>query len=211
MRRATEHRKKYSQRTDISIHALLAESDGTTLPTDATTALFLSTLSLRRATTKFLRQQLTEKISIHALLAESDEPSEILWYGKCQISIHALLAESDFAHCSNIRLAQRISIHALLAESDSVPLMLRVRYTISIHALLAESDCSFRCVPPPSDTFLSTLSLRRATGATPLLTAMAEYFYPRSPCGERLFETVQIAILDTFLSTLSLRRATSGP
>ena len=34
------------------------------------------------------------------------------------------------------------------------------------------------------------------------------YFYPRSPCGERLFDAVQIVIVIVFLSTLSLRRAT---
>ena len=34
--------------------------------------------------------------------------------------------------------------------------------------------------------FLSTLSLRRATVAPLLATGRPRYFYPRSPCGERL-------------------------
>ena len=34
--------------------------------------------------------------------------------------------------------------------------------------------------------FLSTLSLRRATGPGPARLASGAYFYPRSPCGERL-------------------------
>ena len=34
--------------------------------------------------------------------------------------------------------------------------------------------------------FLSTLSLRRATVAPVLAVGRAGYFYPRSPCGERL-------------------------
>ena len=33
-------------------------------------------------------------------------------------------------------------------------------------------------------------------------------FYPRSPCGERLFNPLKAFIILTFLSTLSLRRAT---
>ena len=33
--------------------------------------------------------------------------------------------------------------------------------------------------------FLSTLSLRRATAIYPCVTPPKEYFYPRSPCGER--------------------------
>ena len=79
--------------------------------------------------------------------------------------------------------------------------------------------------------FLSTLSLRRATTVmeNPLMSSL--YFYPRSPCGERLFSFVLASLFCVisihallaesdpmcflakiktlrFLSTLSLRRAT---
>ena len=57
----------------ISIHALLAESDCTTTITICTASKFLSTLSLRRATRRASRQQPEGDISIHALLAESDK------------------------------------------------------------------------------------------------------------------------------------------
>ena len=101
----------------ISIHALLAESDSRVkfakhLQTDfyprspcgerqtpnifrhCTTYLFLSTLSLRRATYDTYAKVLRVNISIHALLAESDLnlPSSPI---DKNISIHALLAESD--------------------------------------------------------------------------------------------------------------------
>ena len=56
----------------ISIHALLAESDVPIPPNLRTTALFLSTLSLRRATSSAQALSVTGSISIHALLAESD-------------------------------------------------------------------------------------------------------------------------------------------
>ena len=79
----------------ISIHALLAESDLTIMLYDASALIFLSTLSLRRATVasllavgrtgyfyprspcgerRWLRcwQLAARDISIHALLAESD-------------------------------------------------------------------------------------------------------------------------------------------
>ena len=39
---------------------------------------------------------------------------------------------------------------------------------------------------------------------------MMTYFYPRSPCGERLDVIERCIDLWTFLSTLSLRRATGG-
>ena len=56
---------------------------------------------------------------------------------------------------------------------------------ISIHALLAESD--------------SEVSER---------VPLAEYFYPRSPCGERQHAYQLVLWVLRFLSTLSLRRAT---
>ena len=57
---------------DISIHALLAESD---LPPH--------------------QQKRSNRISIHALLAESDLSNTVLFESPICISIHALLAESD--------------------------------------------------------------------------------------------------------------------
>ena len=79
----------------ISIHALLAESDGFDSGTFVPAEKFLSTLSLRRATRA--------------------GPPRV---GPAAISIHALLAESDSAHRFDGREPSGISIHALLAESD---------------------------------------------------------------------------------------------
>ena len=78
----------------ISIHALLAESDEILLPCLAINRTFLSTLSLRRATSERVPLAESTAISIHALLAESD--LRVLDGSKSSIiSIHALLAESD--------------------------------------------------------------------------------------------------------------------
>ena len=124
----------------ISIHALLAESDLLTWKRGNVLKPFLSTLSLRRATTGADQVIKQIGISIHALLAESDERMNQFSPKPKDISIHALLAESDECWTALNHLS-RISIHALLAESDHV--------------------CQF-------------------TSAGRL------YFYPRSPCGERL-------------------------
>ena len=56
----------------ISIHALLAESDATKPSDYLDPSEFLSTLSLRRATKRAVRGTMRAIISIHALLAESD-------------------------------------------------------------------------------------------------------------------------------------------
>ena len=58
-------------------------------------SLFLSTLSLRRATDQFDVAMSGVDISIHALLAESDCSSDSFNVYFSIISIHALLAESD--------------------------------------------------------------------------------------------------------------------
>ena len=78
----------------ISIHALLAESDDYRTINKLCALLFLSTLSLRRATLGGHAPLLLYPISIHALLAESDCPFSAVLQPGC-ISIHALLAESD--------------------------------------------------------------------------------------------------------------------
>ena len=78
------------------------------------------------------------------------------------ISIHALLAESDRDMVASTGSTQ-ISIHALLAESDPRLPVAALSQNISIHALLAESDAEFINDVLADVTFLSTLSLRRAT------------------------------------------------
>ena len=106
-----------------------------------------------------------------------------------------------------------------------------LRTLISIHALLAESDSYFSVFNLLDLPFLSTLSLRRATvvrvcefvwGVSISIHALLaesdlmliyiiiaeDYFYPRSPCGERPLETLAGLSYFLFLSTLSLRRAT---
>ena len=63
---------------------------------------------------------------------------------------------------------------------------MNIDVTISIHALLAESDAKGRAKVTEWEKFLSTLSLRRATAIDATFLYVPMYFYPRSPCGERL-------------------------
>ena len=93
-------------------------------------------------------------------------------------------------------------------ERQALGLLGWLRVLISIHALLAESDNGSRRRTYRPNAFLSTLSLRRATIVMVGLLMSSLYFYPRSPCGERLLGSVVAGRLTSFLSTLSLRRAT---
>ena len=124
----------------ISIHALLAESDSRLRFCWARLLAFLSTLSLRRATSDGFHRGAKVVISIHALLAESDHTFVRPPSNSC-----------DFYPRSPCGERQAMAA----ADVDSL--------CISIHALLAESDSSSRNSGRPCRTFLSTLSLRRAT------------------------------------------------
>ena len=134
-----------------------------------------------------LRQALSA-ISIHALLAESDGGPIVQFNVSTNyISIHALLAESDGP--GSARLASRFNFYprSPCGERQSAarltPTASRNFYPrspcgerqanavdqilpghISIHALLAESDNSSVNTADQEARFLSTLSLRRATG-----------------------------------------------
>ena len=88
-------RRALEQAAQISIHALLAESDPIISSATSCRWLFLSTLSLRRATGSNPVSKIKAGISIHALLAESDTPAGKVRPWASHISIHALLAESD--------------------------------------------------------------------------------------------------------------------
>ena len=135
-------------------------------------------------------QLLIQNISIHALLAESDQLLLDRGLTRDDISIHALLAESDTTFSGTVH-RKEISIHALLAESDLCRCCVRScswhyfyprspcgerrgtyvsaspANVISIHALLAESDGQYPVTAMMCKIFLSTLSLRRATGRGP--------------------------------------------
>ena len=65
-------RVRHRSGQNISIHALLAESDSVRCAGRAVLGVFLSTLSLRRATNDAINGCNPDFISIHALLAESD-------------------------------------------------------------------------------------------------------------------------------------------
>ena len=130
------------QCSSISIHALLAESDCFFCVKLLLQLIFLSTLSLRRATYWPCVHVVGRSISIHALLAESDTRAE-----------HHASTQQEFLSTLSLR---RATLRVLDGSKSSI---------ISIHALLAESDLFFQNQFFIHNLFLSTLSLRRATRA----------------------------------------------
>ena len=148
--------------------------------------LFLSTLSLRRATTLANKAPFEKFISIHALLAESD-PSAHSIASFSLVFLSTLSLRRATVGGDSVHQPKIISIHALLAESDGG---INGNIAAADHHFYPRSPCGERQAQESKVAealiFLSTLSLRRATAGCAL------------PVDRPL----------VFLSTLSLRRAT---
>ena len=172
--------------------------------------LFLSTLSLRRATYDTYAKVLRVNFSIHALLAESDashtnSPSKIINFLSTLSLRRATTAPRTGLTCGGGFFYPRSPCGERPWQRGS-----RITYVeFSIHALLAESDISCKTAETAKTSFLSTLSLRRATANNQTAQQEQHVFYPRSPCGERLLMGGLSCERRSFLSTLSLRRATA--
>ena len=151
---------------------------------------FLSTLSLRRATDAAQAMLVHDPISIHALLAESDLlPKAEQMHRTVFLSTlslrRATLISTKKGQVLSLFLSTLSLRRATLDERAHNQLA-----PISIHALLAESDVSIELNACCRRGFLSTLSLRRATGPHQQHKRHLQNFYPRSPCGERRSTTL---------------------
>ena len=177
------------------------------LKNSVSVTLFLSTLSLRRATPVAASTfDVSERISIHALLAESDNKRPIFFWQTEQFlstlslrrATFKILVESqrynDFyprSPCGERQLANarnspsnQISIHALLAESDWAVFLSCNYPLISIHALLAESD-NIRQIQKIENGISIHALLAESDEVSGDTWTRGSNFYPRSPCGER--------------------------
>ena len=231
LRRATAAGPVDVSGVEISIHALLAESDWATAFHFRSRRQFLSTLSLRRATQAATWSTTWTRISIHALLAESDDP-----------------ADSDFAKLGlflstlSLRRAtswQYIFFHPPTDFYPRSPCGERPRIARSTSSrpwnFYPRSPCGERPICwPRSVTQRRNFYPRSPCGERRRQADRVQHhrhFYPRSPCGERHFvvqHLLQLRIISIhallaesdsilrgweglfplFLSTLSLRRAT---
>ena len=148
----------------ISIHALLAESDVAFKRFNLLGAIFLSTLSLRRAT----NFRCSIKCAICNFYPRSPCGERPIL---CVVSVQigGFLSTLSLRRATRLPTALRTPHHRFLstlslrrATAPSPPR--REFYKISIHALLAESDVLLSFIFSLPLVFLSTLSLRRATG-----------------------------------------------
>ena len=193
----------------ISIHALLAESDGTISTNPVPTGDFNPRSPCGERRWALPGSPFPREISIHALLAESDP-----WRSPCgdwrrYFNPRSPCGERPL-NLPEVNHKDGFQSTLSLRRATLVLILPGPRHPISIHALLAESD------PDPIRSFVRSAD-----------------FNPRSPCGERPgrptprgeYQTISIHALlaesdrdglflvvgtDVFQSTLSLRRATSA-
>ena len=195
-------------KTGISIHALLAESDRRAHVAAEARSQFLSTLSLRRATTAISAPKKSQKFLSTLSLRRATCACQTAKNG-ITISIHALLAESDNSrHYCCLKIG--ISIHALLAESDLRLKNRQKRHNISIHALLAESDGGKRQDLPLDTHFYPRSPCGERHNADWRWPEYFNHFYPRSPCGERpasdsLSDTSDVISIHALLAESDIR------
>ena len=148
---------------DISIHALLAESDIRQVDRVSITRRFLSTLSLRRATVWMGGLNCNDgNFYPRSPCGERRQNP-----GKHYVAFRFLstLSLRRATACTTTIITCTVSFLSTLSLRRAT---LRGRAPqppqgISIHALLAESDMSKRLIELGKLRFLSTLSLRRAT------------------------------------------------
>ena len=123
--------------------------------------LFLSTLSLRRATICGSDVAGAVEISIHALLAESDVAVVSPISRKMYFYPRSPCGER-LGLCLKISVGRDFYPRSPCGERQKYAACNCTACGISIHALLAESDSATATIPP-----------------------LWKNFYPRSPCGER--------------------------
>ena len=192
----------------ISIHALLAESDFRHCTTYLNCSRFLSTLSLRRATSRLIGVN-TGRKNFYPRSPCGERPVILAYLILSMLFLSTLsLRRATPQGCSGY-LDNIISIHALLAESDKSLLT----SVVSSTDFYPRSPCGER--PHGQKTmghrsvFLSTLSLRRATFLHCTTYLNCSLFL--STLSLRRATQTKDFIWETeyeFLSTLSLRRAT---
>ena len=146
---------------------------------------FLSTLSLRRATGLVIMVGFITCISIHALLAESDRGIFTAFYMDCQFLSTLSLRRATNKRCEFGRDNGNFYPRSPCGERPAEPETTPSEYVISIHALLAESDTELLA----ACTAIASISIHALLAESDLgqfhWFLLVDYFYPRSPCGER--------------------------
>ena len=172
----------------ISIHALLAESDIFRSILLAVAFIFLSTLSLRRAT-KISGNRYTQTFYFYPR-----SPC-----GERRLPTALRTPHHKFLSTLSLRRATRRPGQTAKANKDFYP---RSPCGERLWDLTGGLNCDGHFYP------------RSPCGERPRGGGFAPHFipnfYPRSPCGERRAWTLNINGAMVFLSTLSLRRATCG-
>ena len=153
--------------------------------------LFLSTLSLRRATALDDIKKGRPLYFYPRSPCGERRAGSALYRRPHNISIHALLAESDALHRRVIGSYRDFYPRSPCGERPGGKIHDpgKILFLSTLSLRRATIELAFLAINPI--TFLSTLSLRRATPQIKIMGAPVDNFYPRSPCGERRFNRIE--------------------
>ena len=169
--------------------------------------VFLSTLSLRRATNNFFNCRFNIIISIHALLAESDVRHQGYENFSCRFLSTLSLRRATVKLVSNSNITTNFYPRSPCGER----LAANINRITSSH-FYPRSPCGerrHRAAPTrPGWAFLSTLSLRRATNSIFHVRSFTSISIHALLAESDGCDILSIERCSLFLSTLSLRRAT---
>ena len=170
--------------------------------------VFLSTLSLRRATIHYDNYNLhCTEISIHALLAESDSGHD-LGGRVCQGFLSTLSWRRATTAITKVRRLETAFLSTLSLRRATQALTFALK---TGNYFYPRSPCGERPIGEITLDGLKHFYPRSPCGERrikPIFGKIDTNFYPRSPCGERLIGPLIFSVQPRFLSTLSLRRAT---
>ena len=193
----------------ISIHALLAESDVFSLYGVFYVCIFLSTLSLRRATHQRKQKDGTQQFLSTLSLRRATRHKTAKLIINVNFYPRSPCGERLNINRPTITIMQFLSTLSLRRATSRTENE-GPSFWISIHALLAESDIISIALLTPQTRFLSTLSLRRATQTKAFKVATLRISIHALLAESDAFLPADRMSHQEFLSTLSLRRATTS-
>ena len=212
--------------TGVSILALHTEGDGATRRLDSAVRMFLSSPSIRRATSRNL------SVCRHSLFLSSPSIRRATTRSRTRPDTTSFLSSPSIRRATTTACGQRccswsfyprppyggrldrqhqiidvviVSILALHTEGDPFLIAPLDKIHVSILALHTEGDGAVEYTLKWTILFLSSPSIRRATCRSVRRSTESCSFYPRPPYGGRLYAAAR---RPPFLSSPSIRRAT---
>ena len=153
---------------------------------------FRPTLHMRAATRLLSKLPVYTVISTRAPRAGSDTSGIVTQSSGTKFQSTLPVRGATGQPCTGSCRHRHFNPRSPCGERLAVLLLYTIYIDISIHAPRAGSDDFVKCCHFNFLQFQSTLPVRGATSCGKILQLLRSYFNPRSPCGERLRQSVVV-------------------